>query len=155
MPTERVCTQIYLFRENKVCLPLKKRGFGAGWHNGYGGKVEVNESLLDSAKRELLEEARVTAVDLTKQAELVFNFLRTGEKILSHVFVCNEFLGEPQETEEMKPFWFSFAEIPYKNMWPDDIYWMKKLISGEKFKAEFNFSDAKPTIKDFIIKNID
>ena len=55
----------------------------------------------------------------------------------------------------MKPFWFSFAEIPYKNMWPDDIYWMKKLISGEKFKAEFNFSDAKPTIKDFIIKNID
>ncbi len=141
-----VCTQIYLFRDGQVCLPMKKRGFGQGWHNGYGGKVEEGESVEESARRELREEAAVECAVMDKRAELVFNFARDKKTILSHVYFCGEFSGEPKETEEMKPFWFNFEQIPYAEMWPDDIIWFPKFIAGETFRAEFEFLDSKPTL---------
>ena len=33
-------------------LGLKKRGFGVGKYNGFGGKVGLNESIIDAAIRE-------------------------------------------------------------------------------------------------------
>ena len=141
-----VCTQIYLVKDGLVCLPLKKRGFGQGWHNGYGGKVVSGESLEESARRELKEEALVEAGTINKKAELVFNFVQDGKTILSHVYLCSEFSGTPAETEEMKPFWFNFEQIPYAEMWPDDIVWFPKFLAGEEFRAEFEFLDSKPTI---------
>jgi len=34
---------------------MKKRGFGAGRYNGFGGKVEPGETILQGAQRELQE----------------------------------------------------------------------------------------------------
>lgn len=155
MTEEIICTQIYLVKGGQVCLPLKKRGFGAGWHNGYGGKVKLGEDLESSAKRELLEESGVKALRMEKRAILHFKFLHSGKKIVSHLYFCNQFENEPIETEEMKPFWFLFDNIPYDKMWPDDIHWMLRFLSGEKFEGVFNFSDDKPTIRDFDIWNLE
>lgn len=141
-----ICTQIYLLKNGRVCLPLKKRGFGLGWHNGYGGKVQAGETLAESAKRELQEESQVEARLLKKQAVLTFNFLQTGEKIISHVYRCEQYIGRPKETEEMKPFWFSFKRVPYSKMWPDDTFWFESFLKGKCFQASFDFLDNKPTI---------
>jgi ADP-ribose pyrophosphatase YjhB (NUDIX family) len=147
-----ICTQIYLIKGNKICLPLKKRGFGAGWHNGYGGKTEKGETILKSAKRELGEESLVESLNLEKRAVLTFKFIKTGEVVVSHVFVCKKFKGTPKETEEMKPYWFGFDKIPYRKMWPDDSFWMQAFLAGKKFKAEFEFLDKKPKVGRFFIK---
>lgn len=45
-------------------LGLKKRGFGVGKYNGFGGKVCVNESIIDAAIRETQEEANITPKDI-------------------------------------------------------------------------------------------
>ena len=45
----------------KVLLGEKLRGFGTGYFNGFGGKVEPGESVEEGAHRELLEEAGITA----------------------------------------------------------------------------------------------
>lgn len=37
---------------DQVLLGEKKRGFGEGYYNGFGGKVEKMESVLEAAKRE-------------------------------------------------------------------------------------------------------
>ncbi len=36
---------------DKICLAMKKRGFGVNRWNGAGGKVEMNESIENGAKR--------------------------------------------------------------------------------------------------------
>jgi len=41
----------------------------------------------------------------------------------------------------MKPEWFFIDEIPFKEMWPDDVYWMPLFFSGKKFNAYFSFAD--------------
>lgn len=48
----------------KVLLGMKRRGFGVGKYNGYGGKQEKNEDITTCARRELLEECGITAEDM-------------------------------------------------------------------------------------------
>lgn len=148
-----ICTQTYLVKGKQVCLPLKKRGFGQGWHNGYGGKLMPDETLEASAKRELFEESGVQAETLEKRAVLTFVFLHTGKSIESHIFWCEKFTGMPQETEEMQPFWFGFGSAPYEKMWPDDKFWFPKLLAGEKFTGQFEFLDDQPTIGSYEIRS--
>lgn len=53
---------VFCLRENRhVLLGMKKRGFGKGKWNGFGGKVEQGETMVESAVRELKEEAGITA----------------------------------------------------------------------------------------------
>jgi 8-oxo-dGTP pyrophosphatase MutT (NUDIX family) len=39
------------FENNKILLGYKKRGFGSNKWNGFGGKVEPFESILECAVR--------------------------------------------------------------------------------------------------------
>jgi 8-oxo-dGTP pyrophosphatase MutT (NUDIX family) len=47
--------------DGEVLLGMKKRGFGVGKFNGFGGKVESGESVPDAAVRELREESGLIA----------------------------------------------------------------------------------------------
>jgi len=120
-------------------LGMKKRGFGAGRWNGFGGKVKDGETIEESVIRETKEEAGIEIKKLEKIGVLNFLFDQTGEEIEVHMFYCKEFLGEPVETEEMKPEWFPADALPYDSMWPDDKFWMPLLLGGKKFKGKFVF----------------
>jgi hypothetical protein len=50
-------------------------------------------------------------------------------------------MGEPEETEEMKPEWFDLDKIPYHEMWKGDDQWIPKVIENKKFKGEIHFSN--------------
>ncbi len=54
------------YSDGSVLLGMKKRGFGAGKWNGFGGKVEKGESNTQAAIRELEEESGI----ITKVCEL-------------------------------------------------------------------------------------
>ena len=47
------CSQVYLLEDNdkQILLGLKKRGFGEGKWNGFGGKVQPGESIAQGAIR--------------------------------------------------------------------------------------------------------
>ena len=49
-------TLVAVLKENNILLGMKKRGFGEGRWNGFGGKVETGETIEEGAKRELKEE---------------------------------------------------------------------------------------------------
>ena len=49
-------TLVYLFKENRILLAMKKRGFGEGKWNGPGGKILGHETPKEAAIREVMEE---------------------------------------------------------------------------------------------------
>lgn len=121
---------------------MKKRGFGAGRWNGFGGKVSQGETIEDAAKREIREEAGVEVSTLDKVGIIEFEFDGNPEILEVHVFRTEDFSGEPTETEEMRPQWFHVSGIPFEQMWPDDIHWVPLLLDGKKFKGKFLFGDS-------------
>ena len=60
----KVTTLVLIVEESRALLGMKKRGFGVGKWNGFGGKVEPNETVNDAAIREIQEEAGITPLDM-------------------------------------------------------------------------------------------
>ncbi|KAL1456001.1 hypothetical protein WDU94_000759 [Cyamophila willieti] len=137
--SRKVLTLVIIRKGSDILLGMKKRGFGAGKWNGFGGKVEPGETILEGAKRELQEECHLTSDSLKEVGLLEFEFKNDPVLLETHVFTSNQFQGEPKETEEMNPQWFSMDNIPYQQMWLDDKYWLPLLIQGEQFKGYFLF----------------
>ncbi len=126
----------------RILLGMKKRGFGAGKWNGFGGKAEAGETIEEAALREFFEESGATATNLEKVALHDFQFENDMSQILRvHVFTSNV-VGEPQEMEEMRPQWFDFDAIPYDQMWADDIHWLPLVLAGKKLKTYFLFGEG-------------
>ncbi len=153
----RNSTLLFLIKKSSVgkitdiCLAMKKRGFGMGRWNGTGGKVNEGESIEDATVRETEEEIGVKiddVSDLHKVAELAFTFATKPEwNQMVHVYFAEKWSGDIVESEEMKPQWFNVSNIPFKDMWPDDIFWLPKVLGGDKVKAskvkaDFTFGDG-------------
>lgn len=136
-------TLLYLVREGEVLLALKKRGVGAGYYNGVGGKVEPGENAEQAALRECFEEILVHPKNYYKTAELVFDEIFQGKRDLFniHAFVCKKWGGTPKETEEMRPKWFKISNLPLGKMWPADRLWLPDVLSGKKLFGKFVLDD--------------
>ncbi len=137
-------------KDNQVLLGMKKRGFGVGRWNGFGGKIEEGESIEEGAHRELEEEVGIKALDMQKIGILDFSFENDPKVLEVHIFKITDFTGEPFESEEMRPKWFSFDAIPFEQMWSDDKYWFPYLLHNKMFKGAFLFdrpSDAEYSAK--------
>jgi 8-oxo-dGTP diphosphatase / 2-hydroxy-dATP diphosphatase len=139
--TKKILTLCVIHQPPRILLGLKKRGFGAGKWNGFGGKVEAGETIEEAAIREVFEEIGVRINGLEKFGVLDFTFKNDTDDLEVHVFGVTEFEGEPEETEEMTPAWFDFDSIPYKKMWADDVHWLPLFLAGKKFKARFDYDD--------------
>mmetsp|Transcript_39781 Transcript_39781/g.127183 ORF Transcript_39781/g.127183 Transcript_39781/m.127183 type:complete len:160 (-) Transcript_39781:710-1189(-) len=126
----------------RVLLGAKKRGFGEGFYNGFGGKVEAGESILEAANRELREEAGIASKNTTLRGILTFKWEEKAEPWEVHVFHASSWDGEPVETDEMRPEWFDIADIPYEKMWADDVHWYPLFLSDKRFRGEFLFRDT-------------
>ncbi len=139
---QKIITNLCIIHQHpKILLGMKKRGFGSGRWNGFGGKVADHESVIGSLHRELKEEANIEVENPVKLGILEFEFIKNGEVIEVHIFKASKFKGEPTETEEMSPKWFYVDEIPFADMWPDDIYWMPLFLKNKKFKGKFTFGE--------------
>ncbi|MFA5421088.1 MAG: 8-oxo-dGTP diphosphatase [Patescibacteria group bacterium] len=147
-------------KEGKILLGLKKRGFGVGRWNGFGGKVEKGETIEEAVVRELHEESGVIARELEKIGVLEFEFENSPEILEVHIFNITSFNNEPTETEEMMPKWFNIEEIPFDLMWPDDEHWVPYFLEDKKFIGKFLFdkpsSDGhQSNILSFNLKEVD
>jgi 8-oxo-dGTP diphosphatase / 2-hydroxy-dATP diphosphatase len=138
---EKLLTLAIVTEGDRILLGYKKRGFGAGRWNGFGGKVQRGERVEEAARRELWEEARIRPLGIRQHGTLDFSFAYDPVPLRVHVFRVTSFSGEASETEEMKPQWFPVTRIPYDTMWADDRYWLPLLLEGKAFRGTFTFRD--------------
>lgn len=110
-----------------------------GKWNGFGGKVESGETVEEAAKREVFEEVGISVAELEKFATAEFILPKVKEILEIHFFKAVKWSGEPQESEEMKPEWFSVDKIPFNKMWDGDKYWYPLYLAGRKFHGRFHF----------------
>jgi len=52
------------------------------------------------------------------------------------------------------PQWFWIKDIPYDEMWADDIHWYPLLLKGCKFKASFSFAADMQTILEYSVQEL-
>ncbi|KAK7111349.1 oxidized purine nucleoside triphosphate hydrolase-like isoform X2 [Littorina saxatilis] len=147
MTTRKLLSLVFVREASKILLGYKKRGFGQGWWNGFGGKVEKGETIMQGALRELTEESGLIGDSLEEIGLLTFEF--EGDPVLLevHVFSTTKFSGKPEETEEMRPAWFDIQDIPFKKMWSDDVLWFPLMLKGSKFKGYFLFKGLHDILK--------
>ena len=129
---------------DEVLLGMKKRGFGVGKYNGFGGKLKLGETVEEATLREFQEESGLCSKSehLKKMAEIDFYFPYKPEwNQTVHVYTISTFSGKPQETEEMAFQWFKRNEIPYHQMWDDDKYWLPLVLEGKCLNATVIFKD--------------
>lgn len=136
--------------KSRVLLGLKKRSFGTGKWNGFGGKISDGETAPQATVRELFEESHLKANenDLEHAADLTY--VSTDKTINSwrvHAYTLAKWTGKPVETDEMKPDWFPIHQLPLENMWGDIMHWLPQILTGKKIKARFTFDYNDETIK--------
>lgn len=135
-------TLCFLIRQNKLLLAMKKRGFGAGKWNGIGGKIIAGETIHAAACREITEEIGVVTNEnhLEPRGTIEFFFPHKPEwNQRLHIFFVKVWDGEPVESEEMRPLWYTHDKIPYGEMWVDDPYWLPQVLAGKSIHATFRF----------------
>ncbi|KAI0220527.1 Nudix (Nucleoside diphosphate linked moiety X)-type motif 1, partial [Massospora cicadina] len=148
--TQAIYTNVFLIRNGQVVftsasavprilLGYKKRGFGKGKWNGFGGKVQAGETIEAAALREVKEEAGIEIKRMERIGLLEFVFSGRTQALVTHLFLATEYLGSVTESDEMLPDWFpsSTDAIPFESMWSDDRFWFPYLLRGQKFVGKF------------------
>jgi 8-oxo-dGTP diphosphatase len=147
-PTD-VATLLFVVQDGRVLLIRKKRGLGAGKINGPGGRLEPGETPLAAAIREVEEEVCVTPRQVEHLGELSFQFV-DGYGLHAHLFRARGFDGEPRETDEALPSWFSLDALPFDEMWADDRLWLPRVLAGERVLGRFVFDGERMVDYDLV-----
>lgn len=139
MISPKLLTLVLVVQPGRVLLGMKKRGFGVGKWNGFGGKVQPGEDIEAAARRELLEESGLTVDALEKIGNIKFEFVGETQLLDVHIFRADAYNGEPTESDEMRPQWFETDKIPFSQMWADDSMWFPLMLQKKKFAGYFKF----------------
>lgn len=128
--------------ERYVLLARKNAKIGAGCWNGYGGRIERRETILEACVRECKEESGLLVYprELEKIALLDLHTQEPDETFSScrvHVFSAHAWEGSPKETSEMRnPTWFRISRLPIGQMMLADREWLPQALTGIKIQGE-------------------
>jgi 8-oxo-dGTP diphosphatase len=144
-------TLCVIIEDGRILLQRKAMGrFGEGKWNGAGGKLKPGEDPMDGVIREVLEETGLRVRDPRRHGVLDHFF---GDRSIPawsvHVFSAIDFEGEPVGGEEGELRWFPVEEIPYGEMWEDDLHWLPLLLEGKDFDGAFYFNGDASRLLDY------
>lgn len=124
---------IILNTKGEVLLGERINSYKAGWFGMPGGRIELEEPILDAAKREIQEEtgldiAYLEYVGVVRELQDGYNFIHFG-------YVTKEVTDEPQliEADKCKGWkWYALDALP-ENILPGhkaviDMYTKKETL---------------------------
>lgn len=146
----------FLIKDDEVLLGLRKKvslGLGENLIAGIGGKLEKDETDRQAFKREVEEEIKVKIKSIKRMGQVRFLYPHKPKwQQEVTIYLVDAWDGEPQETEAMKPLWFKRNELPTKRMWKDNLYWLPKILVGERVNGTFLY-DTNDKIVEYILEH--
>lgn len=136
--------------KHEILLGRKKRGFGAGKYNGFGGKKQDEETFRECAVREVFEEVSLVVKPEDLIPVGIMNFQFPYEEALNHLnytYIIKNYEGLPMESEEMEPHWFAFEDIPFETMWKGDDTWIPEVLQGKLLHTLLIFGKDNDEVK--------
>lgn len=97
-----------------------------------GGKQEANESLLSALQRELAEELGLSAVQAQPWMCLPWQYAHKSVRL--HVFLVEQWQGEPQSMEGQPLAWFTLAEVAKLSMPEANGHLVAALVMAENWR---------------------
>ena len=129
-------TAVWIRKEGKVMLSVRTKEKGFGTWCPPGGHVELRETLVECAIREVGEEAQVEIenlrfIDVTEDSDQ-----RPGVLYLTFHYAADWKSGEPQalEGENGEWSWHSWDDLPGPFWRPADLF-VKKNINPLEYKG--------------------
>lgn len=120
-----------------------------GKYNGLGGKVERDEDVVACLRRELREEANITATSIRLRGTVSWpGFGRHGEDHFGFVFVVDAFTGEvPERNDEGELSWERIDALGDLPMWEGDRHFLPLVFdeSVTQFHGCLPYADGRPT----------
>jgi len=116
MASPKLAATAVVLHNDKVLLVKRKNNPNAGLWGFPGGHVELGETALECAKRELLEETGVSATPLKYLTNIDLIQRDSDHAIQFHyllaVVYCQYVTGEPLAADDaLEAAWFSVAEV--------------------------------------------
>ncbi len=143
---------IFPLRGDDVLLGIKTRKIGVGLFNGWGGKQEAHQTMLQSCVAEFKKESGLDSreQDFIKVAEVSFYIHKNDGRIVLNqcdIFFIERFTGTPQVTEEMRePTWFPKNKLPWSKMMIDAPFWVPQILAGERMRYQIHYDDDRKNI---------
>ena len=113
----KLLTLVFVLGQQRVLLGMKKRGFGAGKWNGFGGKKDPQETMKACARRELMEETSLDAPEEAFKERGFLSFVMESDGMVDkasgavssvlHVFVYSV----PEAGASLLSFCLRFASV--------------------------------------------
>jgi len=125
--SRKLMTLTIILKNDMILLGMKNRGMGIGKWNGFGGKVEHNETIDDAAKRyiifnnliihflsntletkiifffsEVKEECGLDVISMEKIGIIEFEYVGSEELLEGHIYLCYLFRGDIIESDGHK-----------------------------------------------------
>ena len=124
----------------------------AGLWNGLGGHVEQGESVLNAAKRELLEESGLTSDKLIFCGQVLVD---TGQSrgVVFFIFKAKKLSGEITTYSMVRLGWYSLQSA-FKRILVEDIYTLLPLVmrqkpNGRPFWGFYRYDDEGQLVMSF------
>ena len=124
-------TVCYLRKGDSYLMLLrnkKQNDINEGKWIGVGGKAEFGESMLECAKREILEETGLYASDLSYEGVIHFHYPHMEDEDI-YVYTCDTFTGTLKDCNEGTLAWIAKEEIMSLSLWEGDRLFLKKMLN--------------------------
>lgn len=120
-----------------------------GKYNGLGGKIDPDEDVVSGMRRELHEEAGITALDMILRGTINWpGFGKQGEDWLGFIFLITRWSGTPlSHNHEGTLEWVPVNRIEALNLWPGDRYFLPLVFGPDprQFHGVMPYHDGHPT----------
>lgn len=137
----RKAVRCYLIKDNKVVIiKYKKSNKKEEYYDIPGGKIEDGETPEQAAVREMKEETGLEIKKLENKGNMIIEY---PNRIFDlDIFICNEYEGKLQESEENISEWIEINELVQKEKLLATIlildrFFIKSLIN-ENYSSKIN-----------------